>query len=300
MDPRLSVIIVTYNSENDIFYCLDSLFHYNDLPPGALQVIIVDNNSTHQAELFNRIAQRYAGSVECVANPTNAGYGQGNNVGLRRARADVVLIVNPDVRFIMPMFKEVTAEFARRPQLSEYGMKQMLSPTKASSNSFACTNMMNGYVATVLSALGTRLDWYWPRYMYFSGSCFFIRRQMFVDTGLFNEHVFMYGEEDYVHCRLGRRFGYHMHYNPHLRYIHLVGERKPDFAYERRVIDAVVTQGEYNNYPARLTVLNRLRSTRLQLWRASLKALFRHVDPALVAMLGEKRDYLKHRLNLSK
>ena len=65
---------------------------------------------------------------------------------------------------------------------------------------------MNGYLSTILSALCTRLDFYIAKYMHFSGSCFFINKAMFEAVGLFDENVFLYGEEDDIHYRLLHRF----------------------------------------------------------------------------------------------
>ena len=41
---RLSIIIVTYNSEKDIFDCISSIKQWSDIPFEELEVIIVDNN----------------------------------------------------------------------------------------------------------------------------------------------------------------------------------------------------------------------------------------------------------------
>ena len=41
---ELSVVIVTYNSEPDIYGCLDALFAHNDIGD-ALEIIVVDNKS---------------------------------------------------------------------------------------------------------------------------------------------------------------------------------------------------------------------------------------------------------------
>ena len=52
---KLSVIIVTYNSEKDIFDCLQSLYANNNLNEGELEVIVVDNNSAQHEEMFAKI-----------------------------------------------------------------------------------------------------------------------------------------------------------------------------------------------------------------------------------------------------
>ena len=44
MQKKISIVIVTYNSDNHISDCLESIFKYNDIGD-ALEIIIVDNMS---------------------------------------------------------------------------------------------------------------------------------------------------------------------------------------------------------------------------------------------------------------
>ena len=101
----LSVIILTHNSENDIYQCLESVYQHNDIGK-ELEVIIVDNQSTNFASMRDGIVQRYP-QVIITQNTHNGGYGQGNNVGIRMAQAPIIAIMNPDVRITHPIFKEM-------------------------------------------------------------------------------------------------------------------------------------------------------------------------------------------------
>ena len=111
------------------------------------------------------------------------------------------------------------------PELTIYGMKQMLTPTMPSTSSFTCTYMMNGYISTVLTAICTRLEWYFPSFMYIHGFCFFIRKSYFEEFGLFDESNFMYGEEDDIRYRLRKKGFKKIIYNHQKHYIHLTRER---------------------------------------------------------------------------
>ena len=99
---QLSVIILTYNSEKDIYACLESVYQHNDIGEG-LEVIVVDNQSQDFATMQQTIAQRYP-EVIITQNTHNGGYGQGNNVGIRIAQAPVVAVMNPDIRLMQPIF----------------------------------------------------------------------------------------------------------------------------------------------------------------------------------------------------
>lgn len=104
---RLSIIIVTYNSERDIYDCLESIRRHTDIAPEELEIIIVDNNSRQADAMFSEIRHRFGPDIILLRNPRNGGYGQGNNLGIRQASSPVVLIMNPDVRLMEPLFQTV-------------------------------------------------------------------------------------------------------------------------------------------------------------------------------------------------
>lgn len=294
---RLSIIIVTYNSEKDIYDCLDSIRQHSDINSEELEIIVVDNNSRQADAMFAEIRNRYGNGIMLLKNTHNGGYGQGNNIGIRQATAPVILIMNPDVRLMEPIFSKALSAFGENRQLAILGMKQMLSETTPATNSFSCTYMMNGYLATLLTAIGNRTALYLPRLMHFSGSCFFINKQMFEAIGLFDESIFMYGEEDDINFRLRQRFGICQKYAPRLHYIHLCGERKPSLDYEEKLLNVAIANNEKKGYPRRKTILNRLRSTNIQYWREYLRVKMGKQDLSLYNMLKAWRQHLSQLLN---
>lgn len=290
---QLSIIIVTYNSERDIYECLDSIFRYNDLPQEALEVIVVDNDSDSAQTMFNVIARQYGDRVTCINNKHNGGYGQGNNIGLRGATAPIAMIMNPDVRLVEPVFRVAVCEFHRKPHLSMYGMRQMAFADVPSNLSFDCTTMMNGYVGTILTAVCARLNLYLPRIMYLSGACFFVRRSMFEKVGYFDESIFMYGEEDDIHWRIGKKFGWHFAYNRHLHYIHKTDGRQPSVACEMRMIHSVTALNAKKGYSSCKTLLNRLRKYDLLVWREHLKITLGRGNRQLYRVLQETCESIR-------
>ncbi len=290
---RLSIIIVTYNSEKDIFDCIRSIVKYNDLPDNELEIIVVDNNSKETDTMFNMISKEFGNQIVLIRNTKNGGYGQGNNVGIKQCHAPIVMIMNPDVRLYEPVFKTVIEYLENNKNVSIYGMKQMLTPTEKSSNSFTCTYRMNGYFGTLLTALCTRLDIFLSSIMHFSGSCFFIRKNMFEEVGLFDESIFMYGEEDDIHYRIGKRFGYDMHYNPRLHYLHLTKDKQPNFSFEKKLIDASLDQCDKHGYSKKETLRSRIQTYRLLLIRIKIQQLFGRGNPALRDILRQSCRYIK-------
>lgn len=295
---KLSIIIVTYNSEKDIYECLDTIYSHCDIPIKELEVIIVDNNSTDCDTMFNKLKTLWGEDIILIKNSSNGGYGQGNNVGIRQCSAPVVLIMNPDVRLVCPIFRKAINLFSKDKNMCILGMKQWLTLDEPSSNSFTCTSRMNGYLSTILSALCTRLDIYLAKYMHFSGSCFFINKAMFETVGLFDESVFLYGEEDDIHYRLMHRFkDCKMIYDKSLRYLHLTKDRKPDIKYEKMLIDVAVMQNKKKGYCEKKTLKNRQRCINLQIFRERIRIMHGKNDRTQLNMLEELKNYINILIN---
>ncbi len=289
---QLSVIIVTYHSEEDIYDCLDSLWQHCDIPLQDVEVIIVENSSECEP-MFSKLRELYGDDIVLIRNTHNGGYGQGNNVGIRQATAPVVLIMNPDVRLISPFFKKPLESFQKDDTLIMYGMKQMLTSTAPSHTSFMFTTMMNGYMHTLLTGLCNRMDWYWPRWMYLAGSCFFVRKSMFEAIGLFDENVFMYGEEDDIHYRLLQKFGNRFHYDSDIRYIHLTQGRPPSLSYEKKLLEMDLYLHDKKGWPAKKTLRTYLQINNVLLSRCYLRKLFGGCNEESLTVLKALRKEIK-------
>lgn len=89
MSARVAVVIVSWNSAEDLERCLSSLAQDQG---ASLQVIVVDNSS---ADGSADVAQRFPG-VELIRNATNHGFARACNQGARHADAPWLLLLNPD------------------------------------------------------------------------------------------------------------------------------------------------------------------------------------------------------------
>jgi GT2 family glycosyltransferase len=85
-----SVIIVSYNSKNDLAECIPSLMSQSYTNK---ELIIVDNASADGTVAF--IREQYP-DIHLVESKSNLGYAEGNNLGFRHSQGDYIVIVNPD------------------------------------------------------------------------------------------------------------------------------------------------------------------------------------------------------------
>jgi GT2 family glycosyltransferase len=90
--PLLSIIIITWNSEEFIEKCLKSVFDTKGSID--LEVIVVDNASQ---DTTTKIIERFKPEVRLIVNQHNSGYSKGNNQGIEVSKGDYVLLLNPDV-----------------------------------------------------------------------------------------------------------------------------------------------------------------------------------------------------------
>ncbi len=93
--PDLSIIILNYNVKELLLKCLESIF--KDPNSKNWQVIVVDNASEDGSA--EAVKKKYLNSqiqVEVVESKENLGFAGGNNLGVKYAKAQAVLFLNPD------------------------------------------------------------------------------------------------------------------------------------------------------------------------------------------------------------
>lgn len=220
----LSLIILTYNSEKDIYDCLKSVYQYNDIGE-ALEVIVVDNNSIGYDYMKNRIHASYP-MIKIIQNTHNGGYGQGNNIGIKSATAPIVAIMNPDVRLTMPTFRTMLNTFTNS-NVIMCGGKQYIN-TGEEGTSFFCDYHSSPFYQSLIYSFYKRYDIYKSKTMWLSGAFFAIRKVDFENIGLFDEDLFMYGEEYDIHLRIQKHFpNKSIQYLKKTKYLHLIEERIP-------------------------------------------------------------------------
>lgn len=94
MKDKVLVIVVTYNGEEWIEYCFNSLI-LSDIP---IDIICIDNNSSDNS---SSIIRGKFSSVELIESKENLGFGKANNIGLEKCISqnyDYAFLLNQDAR----------------------------------------------------------------------------------------------------------------------------------------------------------------------------------------------------------
>ncbi|NUT88936.1 glycosyltransferase [Pseudomonas corrugata] len=92
--PKVSVVVLTYNNLALTQACLDSLLTHSHYP--NLEIIVVDNHSSDETPGFlTEWADGHPDRI-VILNPDNRGFAAGNNVGLAAASGDYLVVLNND------------------------------------------------------------------------------------------------------------------------------------------------------------------------------------------------------------
>jgi hypothetical protein len=116
--PLVGVVVLNWNNPLDTEACLASVARL-DYP--NRHIIVVDNGSTDDS--VARIRRSHPG-VELLETGANLGYGEGNNVGIRRALergAEFVLLLNNDTEVAPSMLSGLVAVAAADPRIGMAG-----------------------------------------------------------------------------------------------------------------------------------------------------------------------------------
>ena len=90
LNPLVSIIILNYNAGDLLLNCVDSVFK-STYP--NFEVLVVDNISTDNSHV---VCKKKFEKIHLIENKENLGYCEGNNVGIRNANGEFVVILNPD------------------------------------------------------------------------------------------------------------------------------------------------------------------------------------------------------------
>jgi len=102
--PQLSIVIVNYNGHRFLADCMKSIRRYVRCDH---EVILVDNASTDGSVHY--IATHFP-TVRLIESAVNTGFTGGNNIGVRAANGELVLLLNNDTK-LLGSVDDAVAEF---------------------------------------------------------------------------------------------------------------------------------------------------------------------------------------------
>jgi len=114
---KVSVIVLTWNHKEELDMCLNSLKKQSYK---NFEVIVVDNGSTDGCQELVR--KKYKG-FKLIENHKNLGFAEGNNVGIREAKGEYIVVLNNDIEADKDWLKEYVKEAEKHPETGSFTCK---------------------------------------------------------------------------------------------------------------------------------------------------------------------------------
>jgi N-acetylglucosaminyl-diphospho-decaprenol L-rhamnosyltransferase len=225
--PKVSVVVVSYNTRERLLACLAAL-EGRVLAPH--EVIVVDNASADGSVAAVRV--RFP-AVTVIANTENVGFSRANNQGLRHARGPYALILNSDAEVAPGCVDALGAVLDARPDVGIVGPRTrfpdgriqvsfgpMLAPRAEWRQRRLVRGVQGGDPEALRQAEALAATEHEPAWV--SGSCLLARRSAIDAVGLFDEGFFLY-EEDVDLCVRVRQAGWRVVFSPAAEVVHHLG-----------------------------------------------------------------------------
>ncbi len=228
---KLSVVIVSYNVRELLTACIDSVVKAAE---GIdTEVFVVDNKSVDDTiEVINRDYPW----VHLINNKENLGFSKANNIAIRQAEGEYVLLLNPDTVVAEGTLRGAIEFMDLHPEAGGAGVRMhnadgTLAPEsrRAVPTPMVAARKMLGFTKRYYMSY---LSWDEPGQIeVISGAFMLLRRKAIDQVGMLDEDFFMYGEDIDLSYRL-LKGGWQNWYLP-LDIIHYKGQstQKSDFRY---------------------------------------------------------------------
>jgi GT2 family glycosyltransferase len=221
MEKKLSVIVVTWNAATFIEDCLGSLI--KEVEGIDNEIIVVDNSS---ADGTPDIIRRNYPQVTLIENRENKGFGTANNQGIKASKGKLLLLINPDTVTPPGAVKGMVRFIEGRSDAGMVGPEQRNGKGDIQMNWGRWTS--RGLIEFITeqiapkSVLASRLRTPYE-VKYLQGGCWLIKRDVFSQSGLYDERLFLYGEEPDM-CRRVRTAGWKIFFLRNIEIVHLRGK----------------------------------------------------------------------------
>lgn len=228
----VSIIIVHYRAQKELFACIASIVASNPRIP--YEIIVADND---EEKTIEKVLIEAFPFVSYIKSPGNVGFGAGNNIGVAKSRGKYLFFLNPDTKIALKTIDRLVAF------LDRYKDAGVVAPLILDQNKkpydIQGTTELNPIIALFVL---TFLNKYFPQnpisHRYFlrdwdreharrvdvvPGAAFVVRKDVFERVGGFDEEFFLYFEETDF-CRRVKQLEIGVYLDPKVKVVHLGGK----------------------------------------------------------------------------
>lgn len=226
--PDVSIVIVSWNSEEWLQRCLKSIFaHTSDI---SFEVIVVDNASKDQSV---QLAMNSFTGVHVIPNKKNLGFAKAVNQGIEVASGRYICLLNPDTEIYDRTIERLATFLDKYPTVGMVG-PHLMNLDESTQRSIRRRPRLADQLRIILKLHVLFPDskamqhYLWRDFNYnatqeveqIMGACMMIRSEVLEQVGIFDENFFLWFEEvDYCR-RVFDRTDYKIYYDAHTHLIH--------------------------------------------------------------------------------
>jgi GT2 family glycosyltransferase len=224
---KLSIIIVNYNGGKVLRPCLASVYH--ETQRISFEIILVDNASTDGSV---EIVEKDFPNVKVIRNAENRGFAAANNIAIRQATGEYMLLLNADTEILDQAIEKTVAFMEDKPNIGVVGCKLLYADGTQQPSVHGYHTVLGTFLdATFLHLLlppsvivrergithfdrtrAGEVDWV-------IGAYFMMRKSLLDKIGLLDEQFWLYGEETDI-CQRAKDAGFETWYIPHAVVVH--------------------------------------------------------------------------------
>ena len=189
----LTIVINTFNSDEKIYSCLDSINQ-------DFKILVIENSNN--IKFKDKIEKKYP-NVFCELTGENLGYAKGNNIGLSKVKSKFALILNPDTQ----IEKNAINNFFQT--ALKYNDFAIIAPAIQEKKDFNL--LKNSKIINDITEADS-----------VKGFGMFLNINQFKEIGFFDENFFIYFEEIDL-CRRLKKLNKKIYLDPKIKIDHLGG-----------------------------------------------------------------------------
>ena len=206
-NPLISIVILNYNAGNLLIDCVDSIQKSNYK---KFEIIVVDNISKDKS---HRKCKEKFPNIKLIENSENLGYCEGNNVGLRIANGEFVVILNPDTIVDPSWLSELLYAYKKNGD-GIYQPKFLASTDHTMLLSTGNMIQIFGFgYSRAKGDIDKKQYENFEKINFASGTCIFTSKKMIEEIGLFESFLFAF-HDDFELCWRGALIGINSFYVP--------------------------------------------------------------------------------------
>ncbi|QQG40488.1 MAG: glycosyltransferase family 2 protein [Candidatus Levyibacteriota bacterium] len=228
----ISIIIVHYKVEKELFDCLNSI--EKSQQKSIYEIIVIDNNE--EPTIKSELSKKFPNVIYIKTNK-NIGFGAANNLGAKVAKGEFLFFLNPDTKVFLNTIDAlinflknhhhagIVAPLLLNKKCNPYSLQgsAVLTPFRA----IMCLSFIQKlFPENIIYKEYYLLDWdkkFIREVDVIPGTAFLVRKKIFEEVGGFDERFFLFFEENDL-CMRVKEFGYKIYITPNAKVMHLWGE----------------------------------------------------------------------------